>query len=185
VLNQACRQARSWWGIPAAGRPFALHVNLSARHLHRPDLVHDVAEALHESDLPADQLTLEITESGLGHNHEAAIERLGELGRLGVHLAIDDFGTGYSSLAYLQRMPVDVLKIDKTFTDELSLGAPPAPLVQAVIALAAALGMQTVAEGIEGPAQAQRLLALGCRYGQGFHYAEPLSADQMEDFLRQ
>jgi EAL domain-containing protein (putative c-di-GMP-specific phosphodiesterase class I) len=143
-----------------------------------------VARALRNSGLRPDRLTLEITESGLGHDHEAAIDRLGELVRLGVHLAIDDFGTGYSSLAYLRRMPVDVLKIDKTFTDELTGASVPAPLAQAVIALATTLGMNTVAEGIEEATQAERLRALGCRYGQGYHYGRPLPAEQMTKFLR-
>jgi diguanylate cyclase len=183
VLGEACRQAGRWRVGAALGRPFTLHVNLSARHLHRSELVSDVGRALADGQLPAACLTLEITESGLGHDHEAAIERLGELGGIGVHLAIDDFGTGYSSLAYLRRMPVDVLKIDKTFTDELTGPVGPAPLAQAVIALATALGMQTVAEGIEEPVQASRLVALGCRYGQGFHYAQPLPPEQLEQLL--
>jgi diguanylate cyclase len=185
VLDAACRQAVQWQGGAGdGGRPLSLHVNLSARHLHRPDLVDDVARALGDSGLCPDRLTLEITESGLGHDAEAAIDRLGELVRLGVHLAIDDFGTGYSSLAYLRRMPVDVLKIDKTFTDELTGASVPAPLAQAVIALATTLGMDTVAEGIEEAAQAERLRGLGCRYGQGYHYGQPLPAEQMTEFLR-
>src|SRR5262249_34711186 len=106
VLDTACRQAARWRVGSCGDRPLSLHVNLSARHLHRPDLVEDVARALRDSGLCPDRLTLEITETGLGHDHEAAIDRLGELVRLGVHLAIDDFGTGYSSLAYLRRMPV-------------------------------------------------------------------------------
>jgi diguanylate cyclase (GGDEF)-like protein len=183
VLERACHQAALWWQATPDGRPFALHVNLSARYLHRADLVTDVARALRDSDLPPDRLTLEITESGLGHDHQAAIERLGELGRLGVHLAIDDFGTGYSSLAFLRRMPVNTLKIDKTFTAELAGRGGPAPLTQAVIALATTLGMDTVAEGIEEPVQAGRLRALGCRYGQGYLYAEPLSPEAMAEFL--
>ncbi|HZM84249.1 MAG TPA: EAL domain-containing protein [Candidatus Limnocylindrales bacterium] len=182
VLNAACREAARWPIDPSGGRPLSLHVNLSARHLHRPDLVDDVAQALYDSGLRPDRLTLEITESGLGHDHEGAIGRLGELVRIGVRLAIDDFGTGYSSLAYLRRMPVDVLKIDKAFTGELT-GAVAAPLAQAVIALAAALGMQTVAEGIEELEQVERLLALGCRYGQGYHYGRPMPAEQITNFL--
>ncbi|HET8661515.1 MAG TPA: EAL domain-containing protein [Micromonosporaceae bacterium] len=181
VLDTACREAARWPVAPG-GRPLSLHVNLSARHLHRRDLVDDVARALRDSGLSPDRLTLEITESGLGQDHEGAIDRLGELVRLGVHLAIDDFGTGYSSLAYLRRMPVDVLKIDKAFTGELS-GTVVAPLAQAVIALAAALGMETVAEGVEEPVQVERLLVLGCRYGQGYHYGRPMSAGQMADLL--
>jgi diguanylate cyclase (GGDEF)-like protein len=183
VLFRACHQAVQWQTPLPGGGPFALHVNLSARQLHRPDLVTDVARALHASGLAAGRLTLEITESGLGNDHEAAIQRLDGLARLGVHLAIDDFGTGYSSLAYLRRMPVDLIKIDKVFTDELLCEAVTAPLAQAVIVLATTLGMETVAEGIEHPMQASRLLELGCRYGQGFHFGEPLPADEMRELL--
>jgi diguanylate cyclase (GGDEF)-like protein len=187
VLRRACHQAARWRaeqrGGPDGDDSFALHVNLSARLLHRPDLPGDVEAILSESGLPADRLTLEITESGLGHDHEGATERLRELSRLGVRLAIDDFGTGYSSLGYLQRMPVDVLKIDKAFTAELAGAAKSAPLARIVVALAQTLRMETVAEGIEGPDQADRLLGFGCQYGQGFHYAEPLPAEELAELL--
>lgn len=184
VLRRACDQAARWQRELSDGAEFSLHVNVSARELHRPDLVTDVDRVLRESGLRADLLTLEITESGLGQNHEAAIQRLNGLTQLGVHLAIDDFGTGYSSLAYLRRMPVDVLKIDKTFTDELLVGTGSAPLARAVVVLANTLNMQTVAEGIEEPVQARRLLDLGCQLGQGFHFGRPLTAAQMHDLLR-
>jgi EAL domain-containing protein (putative c-di-GMP-specific phosphodiesterase class I) len=172
-----------WRAHSTTGKAFALHVNLSARQLHRPDLVTDVDLALRESGLPAERLTLEITESGLGHDHDGAIERLSGLKRLGVQLAIDDFGTGYSSLAYLRRMPIDVLKIDKTFIDELLDETVTTPLAQVVVAFAAALNLETVAEGIERPMQAARLVDFGCRLGQGFHFAHPLTGDQMAALL--
>jgi diguanylate cyclase (GGDEF)-like protein len=184
VLREACGQAARWLADLADGDPFTLHVNLSARQLHRPDLAADVDRALRENGIRADRLTLEITESGLGHDQQTAIEQLHRLSDLGVHLAIDDFGTGYSSLSYLRYLPIDVLKIDKTFTDELRGGASSPPLAQAVIALATALGMYVVAEGIEEPAQADRLLQMGCRYGQGFHYGQALPAEQMGGVLR-
>jgi len=183
VLTLACAQVARW-GTHGEAPGFGLHVNVSARQLHRAELVADVAGALAASGLPPRRLTLEITESGLGGDAEAAIERLVGLAGLGVHLAIDDFGTGYSSLAYLRRMPVDVLKIDKTFVDELATETDYVPLAQAVVALAGTLGMHTVAEGIEHPAQVSRLLALGCRYGQGFHFARPLPAADMGDLVR-
>jgi diguanylate cyclase (GGDEF)-like protein len=183
VLSQACHQAARWRAEAPDGAGFALHVNLSARQLHRPDLVSDVEGVLAASRLPADMLTLEITESGLGKNHEAALQRLNGLSELGIHLAIDDFGTGYSSLAYLRRMPVDVLKIDKSFTDELLDERVGAPMAQAVVALATALGMQTVAEGIEDPAQVPRLLELGCQHGQGYHFGRPVTVEEMDRLL--
>jgi diguanylate cyclase (GGDEF)-like protein len=183
VFRQACTQAARWQELLPGGTPFSLHVNLSARHLHRPELVDDIGKTLADTGMPADRVTLEITETGLGQDADAGIEQLRALSRLGVHLAIDDFGTGYSSLAYLRRMPVDVLKIDKTFTDELADAAETTPLAQVVVALATALHMHTVAEGIECPGQADRLLALGCRYGQGFHYSRPLPAEAMGELL--
>ncbi len=176
VLALACAQVACW--DAAGGDQLALHVNVSARQLHRADLVADVAHVLAESGLAPGRLTLEITESGLGGDPEAAIGRLVDLAAMGVHLAIDDFGTGYSSLAYLRRMPVDVLKIDKTFVAELAVDGY-APLAQAVVALAHTLGMQTVAEGIDQPTQVPRLQALGCRHGQGFLFAKPLPAAEM------
>jgi diguanylate cyclase len=185
VLRQACHQAGRWRAELPPQMPLTMHVNVSARQLHRPGLVDEVRRTLWESGLPAECLTLEITESGLGQDAEAAIERLGELSRLGVHLAIDDFGTGYSSLAYLRRMPVDVLKIDKSFVDELAGDASDgAPLAQAVIALAATLGMRTVAEGIEEGVQARRLVEMECRYGQGYHFGRPMPAERMGELLR-
>ncbi len=179
VLREACRRAAGWQGE----HPFAIHVNLSARQLHRPELVVEIREILEEAGLRAGLLTLEVTETWLSTDYAGALQRLGELGRLGVHLAIDDFGTGYSSLARLRGMPVHLLKIDKSFTDELADELGPAPLAHAVIALAKTLDMQTVAEGIEAPVQARRLLALGCRYGQGFHFARPMPAERLAELL--
>jgi EAL domain-containing protein (putative c-di-GMP-specific phosphodiesterase class I) len=184
ILRQACEHAVCWLDQLPAESTFTLHVNLSARELHRPDLVPEIARTLAETGFPAERVTLEITETGLGQDADAAIDQLGRLSSLGVHLAIDDFGTGYSSLAYLRRMPVDVLKIDKTFTDELAGTADDAPLAEAVVALARSLRMHTVAEGIEEADQAGRLLALGCRYGQGFHFARPLPAEHMDKLLQ-
>ena len=172
VLSRACAEVAQWPGA------VALHVNVSARELHEGDLVEDVATVLSLAGLPPDRLTLEITETALRGDPEAAMGRMAALATVGVHLAIDDFGTGYSSLAYLRRMPVDTLKIDKTFVDELTT-TESAPLVEAVTALAQTLGMQTVAEGIEQTCQVRRLLALGCRYGQGYHFAGPLPAEDM------
>jgi diguanylate cyclase (GGDEF)-like protein len=183
VLVEACHQAARWLARLSDDNGFTIHVNLSARQLHRPELISDVGNALRDSGVPAERLTLEITESGLCTDHATAIRQLDKLTDLGVHLAIDDFGTGYSSLSYLRSMPVDVLKIDKSFTAELLDTDGTAPLAQAVIALATALSMQTVAEGIEDPAQASRLLDLGCRHGQGFHYAKALPPDQMGTLL--
>jgi len=134
-----------------------------------------VAAALGDSGLPPECLALEITESVLMHDLEVAIVRLHELKALGVHLAIDDFGTGYSSLACLRRFPIDALKIDKAFVD-VAGGAEESAVARAIIALAATLHLDTVAEGAEHSEQATALAELGCHLAQGFHFSRPVLA---------
>jgi diguanylate cyclase len=175
VLRQACRQMAGWTG---AG-PLLLHVNLSANHLLRGDLAADVAAALRDSGLAPECLALEITESVLMHDLELGIVRLNELKRLGVHLAIDDFGTGYSSLAYLRQMPIDAVKIDKSFVDGVAGGPEESAVARAIIALATTLHLDTVAEGVEHPEQATALAELGCHLAQGYHFSRPVPAADM------
>jgi EAL domain-containing protein (putative c-di-GMP-specific phosphodiesterase class I) len=181
VLRAACAAAATWHRT-RSGAPYVA-VNLSARQLAAPDLVADVAAALVESGLPPGALLLEVTESVVMEETASNLRRLHELKRLGVRLAIDDFGTGYSSLAYLQRFPVDVLKIDKRFVDGVAESENDAALARAIITLGSALGLETVAEGIEHPAQRQRLMALGCRLGQGYLFARPMAVADLADFL--
>jgi diguanylate cyclase (GGDEF)-like protein/PAS domain S-box-containing protein len=188
VLQHACRQMRHWQLThPDAGLE-SLTVNLSGRHLASPDMVADVTYALAHSGLAPRCLVLELTESMLVHDTRATLERLRALKALGVRLAIDDFGTGYSSLAYLERFPVDILKIDKSFIDGIAPhgiagGSAESPLAQAVLGLGRALGMRVVAEGIERDEQHTRLSELGCEFGQGFHFARPLPPDAVERLL--
>ena len=171
VLHAACQAARDWQRrFPLQPPPF-LSVNLSVRQLQQPDLLEDVAGALDASGLAPGELVLEITESVLAADRQAMLERLAGLRALGVHLAIDDFGTGYSSLAYRKHLPVDTLKLVKPFVDGLLLGAEEAALTNAILRIADLVGLQVVAEGIEH--QAQELERLGCRFGQGFHFARP------------
>jgi diguanylate cyclase len=176
VLRQSCRQAAAW---NATLGPLLLHVNLSAKHLQREDLAGTVADVLRDSGLPPDCLTLEITESVLMHDVDVAIVRLQELKSLGVHLAIDDFGTGYSSLAYLRQMPIDAVKIDKTFIDGVTGGPEESAVARAILALAATLRLDTVAEGVEQAEQARELADLGCRWAQGYHFSRPVAAADM------
>jgi predicted signal transduction protein with EAL and GGDEF domain len=157
VLRQACRQMAGW---NADAGPLLLHVNLSAHHLLRKDLAANVAAALGDSGLPPECLALEITESVLMHDLEVAIVRLQELKGLGVHLAIDDFGTGYSSLAYLRQMPIDAVKIDKSFVDGVAGGPEESAVARAIIALAGTLHLDTVAEGVEQAEQAADMAGL-------------------------
>jgi diguanylate cyclase (GGDEF)-like protein len=176
VLRQACRQMAGW--IAEVG-PLLLHVNLSAHHLLRSDLAANVTAALRDSGLAPECLAIEITESVLMHDLDVAIVRLHELKRLGVHLAIDDFGTGYSSLAYLRQLPIDTVKIDKSFVDGVAGGPEESAVARAIIALAITLHLDTVAEGVEQPEQAAALAALGCHLAQGYHFSRPVPAADM------
>jgi EAL domain-containing protein (putative c-di-GMP-specific phosphodiesterase class I) len=181
VLGQACRQAHAWQQAHAS--TLTMSVNVSARQLRDPQLVTDVAVALRVSGLAAANLTLEITESVLMDNSEAAIDRLHELKGLGVRLAIDDFGTGYSSLNYLRALPVDIVKIDKVFIDGVTSDKEARGLIEAILSMAATLDLQAVAEGVESLEQALRLQALGSPLVQGYYYAQPLSADAADALM--
>ncbi len=176
VLREATREASRWPKNPTGSRPPYVSVNIAGKQLLHPEFVTDVADALREANLPAQQLTLEITEGTLLDNAEATTQRLQQLKALGVRLAIDDFGTGYSSLSYLQRFPIDILKIDKSFVDGIVRGGSQAALARTIILLGDSLALRTVAEGIETDAQRSVLRDLGCQLGQGFLYAKPLDA---------
>jgi diguanylate cyclase (GGDEF)-like protein len=178
VLVEACRQAVAWSTAHPTRVPLTMSVNLSARQLHLNAVVDDVAAALHDTGLEPERLTLELTETVLMQDEDDVIPRLRQLKALGVSLAIDDFGTGYSSLSYLHRFPIDILKIDKSFTGNLRRGTGEGVLTHAIIRLARTLHLRTVAEGIERPDQVGKLQAMGCHSGQGFYFAEPLPADQ-------
>ena len=180
VLAEAGRQAGTWRVLH--GDRWFLTVNLSARQLSDPQLLGDVARAVAESGLPPNRLVLEITESVLLQDAEPVLARLDALKALGVRLAVDDFGTGYSSLAYLRRFPVDIIKVDKSFVDQVA-DREGAALTRAIVDLADVLELLTIAEGIELAGQAERLLALGCRLGQGYHYARPMTGPEMDAYL--
>ena len=184
VLSEACRQARAWQD-EGRGRPVPVSVNLSPRQIEEAGFVDDVQRILQQTGLAANTLTLEITESVLMGDTEASIATLRALKELGVKLAIDDFGTGYSSLSYLQRLPVDVLKIDRSFVATLDTSGADVALVRSIIALGDALGLETVAEGIEEPGQLQELISLGAGFGQGYYFSRPLSVAAMGDLLRE
>ncbi len=181
VLQRACVTAQEW--TRTCGIPLRITVNLSARQLQDAGLVDDVRRALTLSGLPAKQLTLELTESSLMTDTALSVERLTALKALGVSLAIDDFGTGYSSLAYLQRYPIDILKIDKSFVDVLDEDGVGPVLAGVIVALGKTLQMHTVAEGIETEHQRERVKALGCQLGQGYLFSRPLSATAFERLL--
>ena len=194
VLREACRQMSAWHRDYSTRPPMTVSVNLSARELDEPGLVGWVQEALEEAQLDPAHLVLEITESLLLVDLPTTVGTLLELRALGVRLAVDDFGTGYSSLAYLENLPVDILKIDKSFVDriadlapgsaeEADGGAQRSVMVSAISQLGHALSLQMVAEGIEQPEQVTRLRGLDCQYGQGYYFARPLPADALAELL--
>lgn len=169
VIKQACRQGMLW---SEGGATPLMHVNLSARQFEHANLPGEVDSILQETGFPANRLMLEITESAVMTDAEAAVGQLERLKALGVKLSIDDFGTGYSSLSYLEFFPIDCLKIDRTFTSRLEHGS---VLVKAITMLGHAMGVEVAAEGIETEAQLEQLKELGVHWGQGYIFAMPLA----------
>jgi diguanylate cyclase (GGDEF)-like protein len=180
VLEQACAQSAAW---SSAGHKLNLSVNVSARQLERPEFVEEVAGALHASRIDPATLTLEITETVLMRRPEATAELLEALKGLGVRIAVDDFGTGYSSLAYLRQFPVDSLKIDRTFITNLTRSSEAHALAHTLIQLGKALGLETLAEGVEDQNQVRELQREKCDLAQGYLFARPLTPDSLERYL--
>lgn len=180
VLQQACRQVAAW---NDAGHRLGVAVNVAARQLDSDRFVADVREVLRCTGLPAELLTLEVTETTLMHDAVASARRLATLKQLGVKIAIDDFGTGYSSLAYLQQFAVDLLKIDRSFVDAAGRSSDSAALIHTLVQLARDLRLATVAEGIEHEDQLELVCREGCDYGQGYLFSRPLRADDLERLL--
>ncbi|MDX6197577.1 MAG: hypothetical protein QOJ79_728 [Actinomycetota bacterium] len=179
VLEQACIAAVQWQ-LRHPDSPVVMAVNLSARQFQQPDLCERVAEVLRSTGLDPKLLALEITETVVMEDTAVTLQTLRNLKKLKVRLSIDDFGTGYSSLSYLKRFPVDAVKIDKSFVDGLASGPVDREIVQAVIRLATAVGMQTIAEGVETTAQCEQLRLLGCTMLQGFLLSRPGSLEEVE-----
>jgi diguanylate cyclase (GGDEF)-like protein len=180
VLAEACRQVRLWHD---AGYPVSVAVNVSGRQFEVGSLVHDVRNALVRTGLDPHALVVEITETVLMRDPAAIAARLRQIKQLGVRIAVDDFGTGYSSMAYLQQFPVDVLKIDRSFVTGMVESPEGAALVRALVQLGKALGLVTLAEGIEDEIQLYRLRAERCDAGQGYFYAKPLAPSDAERFI--
>jgi EAL domain-containing protein (putative c-di-GMP-specific phosphodiesterase class I) len=181
ALEQACRQLVHWRQASPENAHLTMSVNLSPRQLLEPGLPGEVARVLHETGVTPDAMWLEITESTLMRDAESAVGALTALRGLGVHLSVDDFGSGYSSLAYLQQLPVEALKIDRTFVDKVAADDGSGAIVEAVVSLARALGLRTVAEGIETGQQLRRVRATGVDLGQGYLFGRPQPADTFGD----
>jgi diguanylate cyclase (GGDEF)-like protein/PAS domain S-box-containing protein len=182
VIESACRQGSNWRQTIRGGDDLTISVNLSPRQLSDPALVDHVRQVLAQTGLPPAALVLELTESALAETFTDAVNVLEQLSHLGVRLALDDFGTGYSSLSRLDRCPLDIVKVDKSFVDRIDQGSGDAALLEAMLQLAGALRLQVVAEGIETETQLRRLQALGCEMGQGyllFRPAEPAAIERL------
>ena len=184
VLGEACRQAAAWKTVLPGNTPFTMSINLSANEFMEAGLVWEVLRTLRETGLDATSLRMEITESVLLHDSPFINEVFLDLKQLGIGIAIDDFGTGYSSLSYLRKLPADVLKIDRTFVADVDTDPREAAVVQSVVAVAEALGMRVVAEGIERPEQLDYLTAIGCDSGQGFYFSRPVPPEAIEEMLQ-
>jgi diguanylate cyclase (GGDEF)-like protein/PAS domain S-box-containing protein len=183
VLAEACAQVARWRAETAGAKDLTLNVNVSTRQVRPGVLVDCVRSALHDSGLPPDALTLELTESVLARRHEELRAVLTDVAALGVRLALDDFGTGYSSLSLLQDLPVHTLKVDRSFVSALDGDTTRQGFVQAIVDLAHTLDVALVAEGMETAAETTELRRLGCRAGQGFHFAPPLAAGEVGELL--
>ncbi|MFP4834205.1 putative bifunctional diguanylate cyclase/phosphodiesterase, partial [Paraburkholderia sp. BR10879] len=182
VLREACRQNRAWQlaGLP----PVRVSVNFSAKTFHQRDIAQLVKDVLQETGLEACWLEIELTESTLMRNAEEAVSMLNELHALGIGIAIDDFGTGYSSLSYLKRLPVDRLKIDRSFVADIGTSGDDETITAAIIALAHELQLQVIAEGVETSAQFAFLRERACDELQGYFFAPPLPGDEAAALLR-
>jgi EAL domain-containing protein (putative c-di-GMP-specific phosphodiesterase class I) len=183
VLRTACRDAAAWGDLRPDGPPLFVAVNLSARQVSNPCVVHTVRDALERAGLDAPLLELEITESSIIEEADRPQANVLGLRDLGAKLVLDDFGTGYSSLTYLKRFPLDGLKIDRSFTDGLGIDSDDTAIVSAVAGMARGLGLAVTAEGVEHAAQALELRRLGCRRAQGYHYARPMPLADFRAFV--
>ena len=183
VLREACAQNKRWQD--AGLRSIVVAVNVSTRQLQRADFVKRVRLALEDTALDARYLELEVTEGALMKDREAVVERLKHLRDMGVHLAIDDFGTGFSSMSYLQRLPIEKLKIDKTFVRDLTRSPANASITRAIVAVGRSLNLLTLGEGVETPDEAAALREIGCGAAQGYYFGRPAPAAVIAELLRQ
>jgi EAL domain-containing protein (putative c-di-GMP-specific phosphodiesterase class I) len=184
AMDRAARTLAGWDKTTGEKLPLYVGVNLSAIQVARDNIAEVVESALKSSGLTGDRLTLELTESSIVQDPARAMRVFDALKSLDATVAMDDFGTGYSSLAYLQRLPIDVLKIDKSFVSGMMVDPDSVAIVRAVLSLAEALGMSTTAEGIETVELATTLATLGCSSGQGFYFARPLEADAALEYWK-
>ncbi len=183
ILHSACTQVAKWQRDSPSAKPYTIAVNLSGKHFGHPALVEQIKTVISESGIAAGNLKLELTESAVMENAETAILMLKQIKETGVQISIDDFGTGYSSLSYLHRFPIDLLKVDRSFVSAMEENTENGEIVRTVIALAKALKLKVVAEGIESIHQFHQLRILGCEYGQGYLFSKPLQVSDIERLI--
>jgi diguanylate cyclase (GGDEF)-like protein/PAS domain S-box-containing protein len=182
MLRESCAQVRAWQEEFPADPPLSISVNLSGKQFAHPDLNDRIREILAGTTISPESLKLEITESSLIENPEAAANTLRMLKELGIRISLDDFGTGYSSLSYLHRFPIDTIKIDRSFITRLNVSKN-SEIVKAIVTLASNLGMEVIAEGVETDEQIARLTGMNCAYVQGYMFSRPLPANEVRDLL--
>jgi diguanylate cyclase (GGDEF)-like protein/PAS domain S-box-containing protein len=182
VLENACQKLSK---LTEKDKELSVTINISGKQLQYPDFVKETIEIVKNANVNPHHIILEITESQMIQNVNTTHKRLCELKAFGVRLALDDFGTGYSSLNCLHQFPIDILKIDKSFVDGISDGTETAAVAKTIIALSEALNLKTIAEGIEKPEQIETLKSFGCKFGQGFYFAKPLTEFQLDETLFQ
>jgi EAL domain-containing protein (putative c-di-GMP-specific phosphodiesterase class I) len=182
VIREACRQLRTWQraGLPST----RVAVNVSAAQLRQPSLIEIVRSAIAETGVSARNLEVELTESAVMSNPEESVATLQQLSRMGVAVSFDDFGTGYSCMSYLRRLPLDKLKIDRSFVSDVVSSPEAAAVVRGIISLAHSLRLKVIAEGVETREQIELLRSLGCDQYQGFHFSPPVSAAAYERLMR-
>jgi diguanylate cyclase (GGDEF)-like protein len=183
VLQQACSQMCAWHLQFPSEPPLTIAVNFSGKQFIQPDLIEQMVQILRESHLDPGSLGVEFTESVAMQDVERTARVLSELKVLGVHTSIDDFGTGYSSLSHLRRLPLDILKLDRSFVSEMDNGNESREIVRTIVSLAHILGMDVVAEGIETAEQADQLRSFGCKYAQGYFFSKPMNRSSVEALL--
>jgi EAL domain-containing protein (putative c-di-GMP-specific phosphodiesterase class I) len=185
VIQRVCRLASEWRSRLPQGRDFYFSVNLSAAVLRNPGLRDYIARTLHDTDTPVANLKFELTERGLISNVGAAREVLDAFHNMGIELMLDDFGSGYSSLSYLQLFPFDYVKIDRPFASRTGSERANNAITAAILQMTSSLGLRAVAEVVETKAAAQSLLQMGCEYGQGYFFSEPVEAEEALRLLRE
>lgn len=183
ILHSACAQVVKWQTRTHGQKPFSVAVNISGKHFAHPALVEQISTVISDTGIDPSSLKLELTESAVMENAETAILMLKQIKDTGVQISIDDFGTGYSSLSYLHRFPIDLLKVDRSFVSAMEENTENGEIVRTVIALAKALNLKVVAEGIESIHQFHQLRVLGCEYGQGYLFSKPLPVSEIDRLL--